>query len=142
MNGVKSRALIVAALGALAAGCGGSGTTTTVTRTTTPSTTAAPAASSPTSCLVAFERVNIVFKSDTVNVAPRCQQWAKEHGAEGQYWATLPATDAPTETTANFTCDLKDPSGQMTADVLDPTTDQTVGNKACAELVADGWTQQ
>jgi hypothetical protein len=139
------------------AGCGGGHHATATrpapnfTRHAAPSPSLALAlpasAAGPTTCTVyeAGFATQVVFDSQSLNVSGECQAWTSQQRGAGYLWAYQP-TSASIATTAVPMCGLKDPSGRVTATVVEDTGRTPVSAveranvvSACANLAAAGW---
>lgn len=101
----------------------------------------------PTTCTV-YESgfaTQVVFDSQSLNVSGECQAWTSRQPGAGYLWAYQP-TAASIATTAVRVCGLSDPSGRVTATVVEdagwaPVSALERANvaTACASLAAAGW---
>jgi hypothetical protein len=125
-----------------------------VTRHVVPSSSLAlalPASSAgPTTCTVyeAGFATQVVFDSQSLNVSGECQAWTSRQPGAGYLWAYQPP-GASLATTAVPVCGLKDPSGRVTATVIEDAGWAAVSAveranvaSACASLAAAGWERQ
>lgn len=140
------------------AGCGGAHHHTAAIRSApnvTPHDVPAPSlalalpasAAGPTTCTV-YESgfaTQIVFDSQSLNVSGECQAWTSRQPGAGYLWAYQPI-GASIATTAVPVCGLKDPSGRVTATVVEDAgwapvsaVQRTNVVRACASLAAAGW---
>ena len=104
-------------------------------------------ASGPTTCTV-YEpgyATQVVFDSQSLNVTGECQAWTSRQPGSGYLWSYQP-TDAAIAATAVPACHLRDPSGRVTAIVVDdagfaPLTasERQRITSACASLTLAGW---
>jgi hypothetical protein len=90
----------------------------------------------------------VVFDSESLNVTPECQAWTSRDPGAGYLWAYQP-TSAAIDATAVSMCDLKDPSGRVTATVIEDTGFAPASTlerqrvvSACSSLAASGWVKQ
>jgi hypothetical protein len=101
----------------------------------------------PTSCTV-YESgyaTQVVFDSQSLNVTGECQAWTSREPGSGYLWSYQP-TDTAMDETAVSICDLRDPSGRITAMVIEDTgfapvsaaERQTIAT-ACSRLASAGW---
>lgn len=101
----------------------------------------------PTSCTV-YESgygAQVVFDSQSLNVTVECQAWTSRQPGAGYLWSYQP-TDTAMDETAVSICDLRDPSGRVTATVIQDTgfapvsgaERQTIAS-ACSRLTSAGW---
>jgi hypothetical protein len=138
---------------AIAAGGCGSATTVTVSGTSAQQSTTSSAAangsftmtpsSSSTQCTVYLygHTAQITFSSDTLDVTPACQTWARTSGAQGEYWVIVQnAGQAPSASDAVTVCSMENAQGTVFA-VVNDSRGQTYGQGACSALVSDGWVQ-
>jgi hypothetical protein len=152
-----SRWLVAATVAAAMAGCGGSHRGPT-TRSPGPSPPpAAPASSSglvlpasaegPTTCTVYDSGfgTQVIFGSRSLNVSGECQAWTSREPGSGYLWAYQPP-GAAFDATAVAVCGLRDPSGRVTATVVEDNGFAPVSalqrektSTACASLAAAGW---
>jgi hypothetical protein len=107
-------------------------------------------AAGPTTCTVyeAGFAAQVVFDSQSLNVSGECQAWTSRQPGAGYLWAYQP-TGASIATTAVPVCGLQDPSGRVTATVVEdagwaPVSPVERANvrSACASLAAAGWERQ
>jgi hypothetical protein len=142
------------------AGCGGAhhaAATTPPPRVTpheVPSSSLAlalPASSGgPTSCTV-YESgfaTQVVFGSQSLNVSGECQAWTSRQAGAGYLWGYQPP-GAALAATAVSVCGLRDPSGRVTATVVNDAgwapvspVERTNMATACSSLAAAGWQRQ
>jgi hypothetical protein len=119
-------------------------------RTTAPSTLALvlPASTAgPTTCTV-YESgfgTQVIFESSSLNVSGECQAWTSREPGAGYLWTYQPL-DAAFGTTAVRACGLRDPSGRVTATVVEDTGFAPVSTverreiaAACTGLAGAGW---
>lgn len=151
------RCLVGLAIVASLAACGGAhqrtGATPTASapaeaRTTATLALVLPAsAGGPTTCTVyeAGYATQVVFDSESLDVSPECQAWSSRQPGAGYLWDYQPP-GAAIATTAVPICDLKDPSGRVSATVVEDTgwapvsaAERQAITSACASLVAAGW---
>ncbi|MGE5617407.1 MAG: hypothetical protein ACM3UX_00570 [Candidatus Woesearchaeota archaeon] len=107
-------------------------------------------ADGPTTCTV-YESgfaAQVVFDSQSLNVSGECQAWTSRQPGAGYLWAYQPI-GASIATTAVRVCGLEDPSGRVTATVVEDAGWAPVSAlervnlaKACASLAAAGWERQ
>jgi len=113
--------------------CGG-----VTTATTTAGQMTLASSTSPSSCHVqpgGGHDAELVFSSDTLDVAPMCDDWVQKSAAQGEIWVeNQPITSSGAELTTM--CVLH--SGSVTANVVDSGL-QTYGQDACRGLLAAGW---
>jgi hypothetical protein len=139
-------------------GCGGSGhkpTDTPLSRAVSAAvapvapTVILPASSSgPTTCTV-YESgyaTQLIFGSESLNVSPECAAWSSQQSGSGYLWGYQP-TSAAVDATAIEVCDLSDPSGRISANVVEDTgfappsaAQRTRSAVACSSMRAAGWT--
>ncbi len=150
-------ALIAVALSTALAACGGSHHRTTAgpRHTAPPQITLTPivsvvlpaSPSGPTTCTVYDSGfgTQVVFDSQSLNVSPECQAWITREPGAGYLWAYQPTT-AAIDATAVPICDLRDPSGRVTAMVIEDTgfappslPERRRVSRACSSLAAAGW---
>jgi hypothetical protein len=109
-----------------------------------------PASSAgPTTCTVyppGFG-TQIIFDSQSLNVSGECQAWISRQPGAGYLWAYQP-TSAPIDAIAVPRCALRDPSGRVTATVVDDTGFAPLSSperqrtaSACSSLAAAGWSR-
>lgn len=101
----------------------------------------------PTTCTVyeADNGTQVVFDSESLNVSGECQAWTSREPGAGYLWAYQP-TNAQIDGTAITACDLRDPSGRVTATVLadsgfapvSATARKNIAS-ACTSLSGAGW---
>ncbi|HTX32798.1 MAG TPA: hypothetical protein VMD09_15550 [Solirubrobacteraceae bacterium] len=101
----------------------------------------------PTSCTV-YESgfaTQVVFDSESLNVTGECQAWTSRQPGAGYLWSYQP-TDIAIDATAIPQCDLRDPSGRVTAIVIEDTgfapassAERASTASACARLALAGW---
>lgn len=101
----------------------------------------------PTSCTV-YESgyaAQVVFDSQSLNVTGECQAWTSREPGAGYLWSYEP-TDTAMDETAVAICDLRDPSGRVTATVLEDTgfapvsgAERQMSATACSRLTSAGW---
>jgi hypothetical protein len=101
----------------------------------------------PTTCTV-YESgfaTQVVFDSQSLNVTGECQAWASREPGAGYLWSYQP-TGAALDETAVPGCDLRDPSGRVTATVIEDTgfapasaLQRAKIARACASLALAGW---
>ncbi len=103
--------------------------------------------SGPTTCTVYDSGfgTQVVFDSQSLNVSPECQAWITREPGAGYLWAYQPTT-AAIDATAVPICDLRDPSGRVTATVTEDTgfappsaPERRRVARACSSLAAAGW---
>jgi hypothetical protein len=104
-------------------------------------------AAGPTTCTV-YEpgyATQVVFDSQSLNVTGECQAWTSRQPGAGYLWAYQPP-GAARAVTAIPICDLKDPSGRVTASVVEETGGVPLSSiqrhamaSACTSLAAAGW---
>lgn len=104
-------------------------------------------AAGPTTCTV-YESgfgTQVVFDSESLNVTGECEAWTSRQPGAGYLWAYQP-TSAALANTAVPVCDLHDPSGRVTATVIDDTgfaplsgAERTRLASACTSLSGAGW---
>lgn len=152
-----SRRLIVLTLAVGVAACGGSHQRTGATRPANPpghsEAASAPAPllpvspAGPTTCTV-YESgyaTQVIFDSKSLNVSGECQAWTSRQSGAGYLWAYQP-TGAAIATAAVPMCSLRDPSGRVTATVVEDAGWAAVSSgerakiaHACTSLLAAGW---
>ncbi|HLY47767.1 MAG TPA: hypothetical protein VKR21_01090 [Solirubrobacteraceae bacterium] len=158
MNLVKaSRFVTGVVIATLVAACGGShhhaGTTANVAVAPNPAPSSDFAlvlpvsASGPTTCTV-YESgfgTQVIFDSESLNVSAECQAWINRQPGAGYLWAYQPSS-AAFDGTAVPVCDLRDPSGRVTATVVEDTGFAPASSlqrhrvaRACSNLLAAGW---
>lgn len=103
----------------------------------------------PTTCTV-YEpgfATQVVFDSQSLNVTGECQAWTSRQPGSGYLWDYQP-TDAAIGTSAVLECNLRDPSGRVTANVVEntgfapvSTIERVKGASACSSLASAGWVQ-
>ena len=101
----------------------------------------------PTTCTV-YESgfgAQVIFRSASLNVSGECQAWTGRQPGAGYLWTYQPTGAAIAATAVPF-CNLRDPSGRVTATVVDDTgfaPVSTVQRKeiadACTGLAGAGW---
>jgi hypothetical protein len=101
----------------------------------------------PTTCTV-YESgfgTQVIFDSASLNVSAECQAWINRQPGAGYLWAYQPP-GAAIDATAVPVCDLRDPSGRVTATVIEDTGFAPLSSvqrhtvlSACLSLVAAGW---
>lgn len=101
----------------------------------------------PTSCTV-YESgfgTQVIFKSASLNVSGECQAWTSREPGAGYLWTYQPLGAAMGDTAVPV-CDLRDPSGRVTATVVEDTgfapvstLDRREISDACAGLAGAGW---
>ncbi len=101
----------------------------------------------PTTCTV-YESgfaTQVVFGSQSLNVTGECQAWTSRQPGAGYLWSYQP-TDAALGETAVRICDLRDPSGRVTATVVQDTgfapasaAERAKIADACNGLTLAGW---
>jgi hypothetical protein len=152
-----SRWLVAAAVATAAAGCSGSHGKSTTSPPATPASHGAAAASfglvlpaseeGPTTCTVynSGYGTQVIFDSRSLNVSGECQAWTSHESGAGYLWAYQPPS-AAIDATATAVCGLRDPSGRVTATVVEDTGFAPVSGpqrektaRACASLAAAGW---
>ena len=103
----------------------------------------------PTSCTV-YESfaTQVVFDSQSLNVTGECQAWTSRQPGAGYLWSYQP-TDTALAETAIPECDLRDPSGRVTAIVIEDTGfapassgERADVSSACARLTLAGWVRE
>jgi hypothetical protein len=104
-------------------------------------------AGGPTTCTV-YESgfaAQVVFGSQSLNVSGECQAWTSRQPGAGYLWGYQPP-NASIATTAVPVCGLKDPSGRVSATVVEDVAWAPVSaveranvTSACASLAAAGW---
>ena len=101
----------------------------------------------PTTCTVyeAGYGTQVVFGSESLNVTGECQAWTSRQPGAGYLWSYQP-TDVLIASSAITACDLRDPSGRVTATVIDETGFAPVSAlerkhtaSACTNLSGAGW---
>jgi hypothetical protein len=101
----------------------------------------------PTTCTV-YESgfaTQVVFDSPSLNVSGECQAWTSRQPGAGYLWSYQPP-GASIAAAAVPVCGLKDPSGRVTATVVEDTgwapvsaVERANVASACASLSAAGW---
>ena len=101
----------------------------------------------PTTCTV-YEpgfATQVVFNSQSLNVSAECQAWTSRQAGSGYLWAYQPV-GTPADAAAITACDLRDPSGRVTAIVVNDTgfapvssSERATTAHACASLSLAGW---
>lgn len=104
-------------------------------------------AGGPTTCTV-YESgfaTQVVFDSQSLNVSGECQAWTSRQPGAGYLWAYQPP-GASIAAAAVPVCGLKDPSGRVSATVVEDTgwapvsaVERAHVASACASLTAAGW---
>ncbi len=102
----------------------------------------------PTTCTV-YESgfaTPVIFDSESRNVSPACAAWSSRQSGAGYLWSYQPASAAQ-DTTAIRVCDLRDPSGRVSASVVEDAgfvpvsaAERTRSALACSSMRAEGWT--
>lgn len=151
-----SRWLVAATVATAMAGCGGSHRGE-ATRAPRPSPApSAPSSSGlvlpasaegPTTCTVYDSGfgTQVIFGSRSLNVSGECQAWTSREPGAGYLWAYQPPS-AAIDVTAVAVCGLRDPSGRVTATVVEDSgfapasrLQRQKTSTACASLAAAGW---
>jgi hypothetical protein len=155
MNGWRTMAALAVVLGVAA--CGDSHKTAPATsnaglsrHTAVPAPLAVilPASSNgPTTCTV-YEpdyATQVVFDSQSLNVSAECQAWSSKDAGDGYLWGYEPANTG-LATPAITVCHLRDPSGRVTASVIEDTgfaplspVERAKSASACTSMLAAGW---
>lgn len=101
----------------------------------------------PTSCTV-YESgfaTQVVFDSESLNVSGECQAWTSGEPGAGYLWSYQPP-GAAIATTAVPICGLRDPSGRVSATVIEDAAWVPVSAleradvaRACTSLADAGW---
>jgi hypothetical protein len=101
----------------------------------------------PTTCTV-YEpgfAAQVVFDSQSLNVTGECQAWTSRQPGAGYLWSYQP-TNAALDETAIPECDLRDPTGRVTATVIEDAgfaavsaAERTMIAGACSRLRLAGW---
>ncbi len=104
-------------------------------------------AGGPTTCTV-YESgfaTQVVFDSQSLNVSGECQAWTSRQPGAGYLWGYQPP-GASIATAAVPVCGLRDPSGRVSATVVEDAgwapisaLERANVTTACASLVAAGW---
>lgn len=101
----------------------------------------------PTTCTVyeSGQATRVMFDSESLNVTGECQAWTSRQSGAGYLWSYQP-TDAAIDVTAIPKCDLRDPSGRVTAVVIEDTgfapaspAERADVASACTRLTLAGW---
>lgn len=106
----------------------------------------------PTTCTVYESRyaTQVIFDSESLNVSAECAAWSSRAPGDGYLWAYQPTT-AVLDATAVRVCDLQDPSGRITALVVEQTgyvpapaahvssVQRARSAGACSSFRAAGW---
>ena len=107
-----------------------------------------PASSNgPTTCTV-YEpgyATQVIFDSQSLNVSGECQAWTSTDAGDGYLWGYEPAT-VGFATPSVTVCDLTDPSGRVSASVVEDTgfaplsaVERANSASACTSMLAAGW---
>jgi hypothetical protein len=156
MNGLRCLAAVFIATSLAACGGGRHSDTGALARAPAPPPLVTPSAlalvlpasaAGPTTCTV-YEpgyATQVVFDSQSLNVTGECQAWTSRQPGAGYLWAYQPPGTARAVLAIPI-CDLRDPSGRVTASVveetggvpLSPVQRQAMAS-ACTSLAAAGW---
>ncbi|MBV8431132.1 MAG: hypothetical protein JO244_08225 [Solirubrobacterales bacterium] len=153
---VASRCVVAVIVATSLAACGGSHRRLNSAGSQPASHVVAPSAlalvlpistAGPTTCTV-YESgfaTEVVFDSQSLNVTGECQAWTSRQPGSGYLWDYQP-TDAAIGASAVSECNLKDPSGRVTAIVVEDTgfapisaIERVKGATACSSLASAGW---
>jgi hypothetical protein len=106
----------------------------------------------PTTCTVyeSHYATQLIFDSQSLNVSAECAAWSSRAPGDGYLWSYQP-TSTTLDATAVGVCDLEDPSGRVTARVVEQTgyvpapaahvspAQRARSEGACSSFRAAGW---
>ncbi len=87
----------------------------------------------------------MIFASDSLDVSAECQDWTSRDAGAGYLWGYQPPGQALGATAVGI-CSLRDPTGRVTASVIEDTgftpisaAQRAKSERACAGMLAGGW---